>query len=128
MEELALATHQSLPSQATWRQARGCVAAWQFAKGSVADVPNACRSDGHDEAMVSRSRFVQSVREMERVCSQAVNRLVRTRMLGGVGGARCKPAPIPIALLSIQLRQVDPINSVWEFAIQESDYVTVTDQ
>ena len=29
-----------------------------------------------------------------------LNRLVRTRMLGGVGGARCKPAPIPIVLLS----------------------------
>ena len=28
-----------------------------------------------------------------------MNRLVRTRMLGGVGGARRKPAPIPIELL-----------------------------
>ena len=39
-----------------------------------------------------------------------------------------KPGFACITLLSIQLRQVDPINSVWEFAIQESDYVTVTDQ
>ena len=36
---------------------------------------------------------------MERVCSQAVNRLVRTRMLGGVGGVRREPAPIPIHIV-----------------------------
>ena len=36
---------------------------------------------------------------MEQACFKEMNRLVRTRMLGGVGGARRKPAPIPIALL-----------------------------
>ena len=37
---------------------------------------------------------------MEQACFKEMNRLVRTRMLGGVGGARRKPAPIPIAWLS----------------------------
>ena len=36
---------------------------------------------------------------MEQACFKEMNRLVRTRMLGGVGGARRKPAPIPIVLL-----------------------------
>ena len=40
---------------------------------------------------------------MEQACFKEMNRLVRTRMLGGVGGARRKPAPIPIASLSRNL-------------------------
>jgi hypothetical protein len=35
---------------------------------------------------------------MEQVCFQETNRLVRTRMLGGVGGVPGNRAPIPIAL------------------------------
>jgi hypothetical protein len=33
---------------------------------------------------------------MDRVCSKASNRLVRIRMLGGVGGVRSNAAPIPM--------------------------------
>ena len=46
-----------------------------------------------------RTRIVQSVRKVERACSKTTNRLVRIRMLGGVGGVRRNPAPIPITLL-----------------------------
>ncbi len=38
-------------------------------------------------------------RFMERACSHKTKRLVRTRMLGVVGGVRSNAAPIPIALL-----------------------------
>jgi hypothetical protein len=36
---------------------------------------------------------------MERACFQETNRLVRTRMLGGVAGVRSNAAPMPIGLL-----------------------------
>ena len=54
---------------------------------------------GDVQLMVSRTEIVQSVRKVERACSQTTNRLVRIRMLGGVGGVRRNPTPIPIALL-----------------------------
>ncbi len=36
---------------------------------------------------------------MERACSEATNRLVRSRMLGGVGGVPGNRAPIPIRMV-----------------------------
>ena len=41
-------------------------------------------------------RTGEFVRNLEQACSQQSNRLMRTRMLGGVGGVRRNPAPIPI--------------------------------
>ena len=38
---------------------------------------------------------------MERACFQETNRLVRIRMLGGVGGRPGNRAPIPISLLFV---------------------------
>ena len=70
-----------------------------FAKGAMAFIQNAGRSNRDVKPVARRSRFIQSVRKMEQACFKEMNRLVRTRMLGGVGGARRKPAPIPIALL-----------------------------
>ena len=61
---------------------------------------NAGRSNRDVKPVARRSGFIQSVRKMEQACFKEMNRLVRTRMLGGVGGARRKPAPIPITLLS----------------------------
>ena len=71
-----------------------------FAKGAMAFIQNAGRSDRDVKPVARRSGFIQSVRKMEQACFKEMNRLVRTRMLGGVGGARRKPAPIPIAMLS----------------------------
>ena len=65
----------------------------------MAFIQNAGRSDRDVKPMACRSGFIQSVRKMEQACFKEMNRLVRTRMLGGVGGARRKPAPIPIVLL-----------------------------
>ena len=42
------------------------------------------------------SRTGESLRPLEHACSLEANRLVRTRMLGGVGGVRSNAAPIPI--------------------------------
>ena len=41
---------------------------------------------------------------MEQACSTKANRLVRIRILGGVGGVPGNRAPIPIVLLSRALR------------------------
>ena len=38
------------------------------------------------------------------VCILKTNRLVRTRMLGGVGGVQHEPAPIPIRVVIPRLR------------------------
>ena len=56
-----------------------------------------------DPGTVPVESSIQSVRKMEQACFKEMNRLVRTRMLGGVGGARRKPAPIPIVLLYANL-------------------------
>ena len=48
------------------------------------------------ERLARSPRTVQSRREMERACSKETNRLVRIRMLGGVGGVRSNAAPIPM--------------------------------
>ena len=40
---------------------------------------------------------------MEGACSETANRLVRTRMLGGVGGAAGNRAPIPIHIVTRRL-------------------------
>jgi hypothetical protein len=40
---------------------------------------------------------------MERACSEATNRLVRTRMLGGVRGVRSNAAPISIPMVPRRL-------------------------
>ena len=66
----------------------------------MAFIQNAGRSNRDVKPVARRSGFIQSVRKMEQACFKEMNRLVRTRMLGGVGGARRKPAPIPIVLLS----------------------------
>ena len=71
-----------------------------FAKGAMAFIQNAGRSDRDVKPVARRSGFIQSVRKMEQACFKEMNRLMRTRMLGGVGGVRRKPAPIPIVLLS----------------------------
>ena len=65
----------------------------------MAFIQNAGRSNRDVKPVARRSGFIQSVRKMEQACFKEMNRLVRTRMLGGVGGARRKPAPIPIVLL-----------------------------
>ena len=51
--------------------------------------------DGHDHAMVDEDRVIQSIEGMERACFQETNRLVRIRMLGGVGGSPGQPGPYP---------------------------------
>src|SRR3989304_8728208 len=38
----------------------------------------------------------ESIRDLEQAYCQEANRLVRTRLLGGVGGVRSNAAPIPI--------------------------------
>ena len=52
--------------------------------------------DGHDHAMVDEDRVIQSIEGMERACFQETNRLVRIRMLGGVGGSPGQPGPDPV--------------------------------
>ena len=99
LEVLAPTTHQSLPAQAAWRQTRRGAYTWMFAKGTMAFIQNAGCSNRDVKPVARRSGFIQSVRKMEQACFKEMNRLVRTRMLGGVGGARRKPAPIPIVLL-----------------------------
>ena len=69
----------------------------------MAFIQNAGRSNRDVKPVARRSGFIQSVRKMEQACFKEMNRLVRTRMLGGVGGARRKPAPIPIVLLYANL-------------------------
>ncbi|MFN7892122.1 MAG: hypothetical protein ACK5OC_17640, partial [Pirellula sp.] len=67
--------------------------------------------NGHDHAMVGGDRIIQSIEGMERACFQETNRLVRIRMLGGVGGVRSNAAPMPIGLLSGILRLVNYYDS-----------------
>ena len=49
--------------------------------------------------MPRQPRTGQSINPLEPACSEISKRLVRTRMLGVVGGVRRNTAPIPIALL-----------------------------
>ena len=55
--------------------------------------------DGHDHAMVDEDRVIQSIEGMERACFQETNRLVRIRMLGGVGGSPGQPGPYPDSIV-----------------------------
>ena len=52
----------------------------------MAFIQNAGRSNRDVKPVARRSGFIQSVRKMEQACFKEMNRLVRTRMLGGVGG------------------------------------------
>ena len=54
----------------------------------MAFIQNAGRSNRDVKPVARRSGFIQSVRKMEQARFKEMNRLVRTRMLGGVGGAR----------------------------------------
>lgn len=56
------------------------------------------------QRLFSLGRIGEFVRHLEQACSQQSNRLMRTRMLGGVGGVRRNPAPIPIILFGFNLR------------------------
>ncbi len=57
-----------------------------------------CPFHGNDRYMADRPRTLQSIRTLERACSRETNRLVRIRMLGGVGGSRSNAGPFPIPL------------------------------
>jgi hypothetical protein len=48
---------------------------------------------------LDRRGLVEPRRAMALVCTLATNRLVRSRMLGGVGGGPGNRAPIPIHLV-----------------------------
>ena len=62
--------------------------------------------NGHVHRMAASPRSTKPRRTLDTVCSEEMNRLVRTRMPGGVGGARSKPAPI--AMIVIRRFQQQP--------------------
>lgn len=58
-----------------------------------------CPTHSH-QCLPSDDRLGKSIGSLEQACSKEMNRRMRPRMYGGVGGVRSNPAPIPIALLS----------------------------
>ena len=50
------------------------------------------------DGTLGRTGIAQSVRDLDEAYCKEPNRLVRTRMLGGVGGPRSNPGPYPDAL------------------------------
>ena len=88
----------------------------------MAFIQNAGHSNRDVKPVARRSGFIQSVRKMEQACFKEMNRLVRTRILGGVGGARRKPAPIPIALILIMAslsEAVCPLPLIVEYVLAD---------
>ena len=58
--------------------------------------------DGDNDAPEpQRVRIAESLRDLEQACCQETHRLVRPRMLGGVGGAPGNRAPIPIVVIQL---------------------------
>jgi len=57
----------------------------------------------HDERLVSFARCRESENPLGRACSSSWNRLVRTRMLGGVGRTVSNGRPYPISPMSLGL-------------------------
>ena len=70
----------------------------------MVDVQNMGRASGAVDGLPRGIRTAESIRNLEQVCCEETKRLVRTRMLGVVGGVRSKAAPIPIAWLSAVLK------------------------
>ncbi len=63
----------------------------------VGHVPYRGDEHRHQRELPARTRTGNPRRTLDQVCSQVANRLVRTRLLGGVGGVPGNRAPIPIA-------------------------------
>ena len=86
------------------RHGRSCKGPWQHGQ----DYRKWCRDD---ERLVSFARCLESENPLGRTCSSSWNRLVRTRMLGGVGRVPGNGHPYPI-LLFLGFHD-KPIREIW---------------
>ena len=68
-------------------------------QGCLASFHDVGRPAGFIDRVPDRRGLVESRRALEVVCILATNRLVRSRMLGGVGGVPGNRAPIPIRIV-----------------------------
>src|SRR4030067_2220388 len=96
LEAVAQPTHSHCEAKATGCSHAGSHPAWYQQQRPVAHVPHGSDAYRHHRGIPTETRTGESRRPLAQVCSQAANRLVRTRMLGGVGGVRSNAAPIPI--------------------------------
>jgi len=98
LEAMASPTHPNRQFEEAWHpRARGITHGISSkGRGSCPPVKPCIK---HSRWTISRRRTGESIRYLEQAHCTETNRLVRTRMLGGVGGVPSNPAPIPIMVL-----------------------------
>ena len=92
LEAMALTTHPHPEAEATWRTARRRRTPWHQPQSLLASGQDVRRAHGHDPTVAVRSRTCVSQISLERACSPAANRRMRTRTYGGVGAGRGNPS------------------------------------
>ena len=75
----------------------------QDSQRSVAHGQDDCEWCRYDECLVILARCLESEDSLGKTCSSSWNRLVRTRMLGGVGRTVSNGRPYPISPMSLGL-------------------------
>ncbi len=96
LEAMAIPTHPHSETEATWCAARRSCTPWHQPQSLLASRQDVRWPHGNDQTVVVGPRTCVSQIPLERACSSATNRLVRTRMLGGVGAGRGNPSGYPI--------------------------------
>jgi len=102
---MALLSHQGSGADEARNSPAYCNLSRNESEGTLATVPDAGNPDGHDQSMAQGSRFAlcqRSVGEHPLPGYGSVasgNRLLRTRMIGGVGRGREK---LPLTRLAIR--------------------------
>ena len=95
LEAMAPAKNPHSETQTTWRPHRRSDQPRKQSQRPMAHVTKLGHLHGHDNPVANRLRTIQSIKGVERACFQETNRLVRIRMLGGVGGSPGQPGPYP---------------------------------
>ena len=92
LEAMALTTHPHSEAEATWCAARRSRTSWHQPQSLLASCQDVRWPHGNDQTVAVRSRTCVSQIPLERACSSAANRRMRTRTYGGVGAGRGNPS------------------------------------
>src|SRR6056297_610856 len=97
LETLAASPHASPGTHSSRRAASPGDPARSESQRPLAHGQDHCQWGRDDERLVARARDVEPQITLGGTCSASPNRLVRTRLLGGVGRASRKGRPYPIS-------------------------------
>src|SRR6056297_863482 len=100
LETLAASPHASPGTHSSRRAASPGDPARSESQRPLAHGQDHCQWGRDDERLVARARDVEPQITLGGTCSASPNRLVRTRLLGGVGRASRKGRPYPISVVT----------------------------